>query len=126
MSISNYLELKILDKIFNGVDFTTAPVYVSLHTADPGEAGASEVTGGSYARQQAPASDWNAAASGAIDNSAAIQFADMPAATVTHVGIFDALSGGNFLWGGALTASVAVTAGQTFRIAAGNLDVTLD
>jgi hypothetical protein len=96
---------------------------VSLHTADPGETGASEATGGSYARQSA---SFGAAASGAIANDAAISFTAMPAATITHVGVWDASSAGNFLWGGALAASKTTNSGDTFTIPTGDLDVTLD
>ena len=124
MSISNYLENKLLDAVFNATAFNvTGDPYISLHTADPGETGASEVTGGSYARQQAA---FGAAASGALSNSANIDFAGMPAVTVTHVGVWDAASAGNFLWGGALTASKVVNSGDTFRLPAADLDVTLD
>jgi hypothetical protein len=42
------------------------------------------------------------------------------------VGVWDAESAGNFLWGGALTASQQVNAGNTFKINAGSLDVSLD
>lgn len=123
MSISDYLENKILDKVFRNTDFTVTTVYVSLHTADPGETGASEVTGGSYARQ---ATAFDVAASGATENSALESFTSMPAVTITHVGCWDAASSGNFLWGGALTASKVVNSGDTVEIAAGDLDVTLD
>jgi len=50
----------------------------------------------------------------------------MPACTVTHVGIWDAESSGNFLMGGSLDASKVVNAGDTFTIAAGDLDVSVD
>ena len=124
MSISNYLENALLNAVFNSTSFSvTGNPYVSLHTADPGETGASEVTGGSYARQQA---DFIAAASGALDNSAIIDFASMPAVTVVGVGVWDALSGGNFLWGGTLDANKTTNSGDTYRIIAGALDVTLD
>ena len=123
MTISNYLELKILDKVLRNVDFTVTTPYVSLHTADPGETGASEATGGSYARQSAA---FDAASAGATANSAIIDFTLMPAATITHVGIWDASTSGNFLWGGALAASKTTNSGDTFRIAAGDLDVSLD
>lgn len=114
---------KILDKIFSNTDFThPTTVYVSLHTSDPGTDGSNEVTGGSYARQSAA---FDSAASGATANSAEISFTDMPAATVTHIGIWDASTAGNFWWGGALTASKTTTSGDTFKISAGNLDVTL-
>lgn len=124
MTISNYAELALLDAVFNAVSFGLAgDPYISLHTADPGETGASEAAGGGYARQQAA---FAAAAAGATQNSAIIDFTGMPAATITHVGVWDALAAGNFLWGGALTAPKTTNAGDTFRIAAGDLDVTLD
>lgn len=124
MSISDYLENELLDAVFNSGAFSvTGDPYVSLHDGDPGETGANEITGGSYARQQAA---FGAAASGAVANSADIEFTDMPALTVTHVGVWDAATVGNFLWGGALTASKVVNGGDMFRIAAGDLDVTLD
>lgn len=123
MSISNYLENKILDKVFRATDFTVTTAYVSLHTADPGETGASEATGGSYARQSAA---FDVAASGATANSGAINFTSMPATTITHIGVWDASSAGNFLWGGSATASKTTQAGDTYQIAAGDLDVTLD
>jgi hypothetical protein len=50
----------------------------------------------------------------------------MPAVTVTHIGVFDASSGGNLLFHGALSASVVAASGDTFTIAANDLDVTLD
>ncbi|HHB12213.1 MAG TPA: hypothetical protein ENK62_03325 [Chromatiales bacterium] len=123
MSISDYLENKILDKVLSATDFTVTTVYVSLHTADPGETGGNEVSGGSYARQSA---SFGSASAGTASNSATLSFTDMPAATITHVGLWDASTAGNFLWGGALTASKTTNAGDTFQIAAGDLDVSLD
>lgn len=123
MSISNYLEDELLDAVFNAGAFSVTTPYVSLHTADPGETGASELSGGSYARQSA---SFGAASGGAVANDAQVEFTDMPAATITHVGVWDAASAGNFLWGGALSASKTTNAGDTFRIPTGDLDVTLD
>lgn len=123
MTISNYLEPKILDAVFNNTSLAVATPYVSLHTADPGETGASEATGGSYVRQLG---SFGAASGGAIANDAGISFTGMPAATITHVGVWDASTAGNFLWGGALAASKTTNAGDTFAIATGDLDVTLD
>lgn len=114
---------KILDKILKNTDFTPATtLYVSLHTADPADTGANEVTGGSYARQLAT---FNSAATKATTNVANVDFALMPAVTVTHVGIWSASTVGTFWWGGPLTASKVVPAGETFRISAADLDVTL-
>ncbi len=124
MTISNYAENKLIDTIFNSVAFSVVgDPYVSLHTADPGEAGASEVVGGSYAREQAP---FDAAAAGATSNSGNIDFISMPAVTITHIGIWDALNGGNFLWGGSATVEKALALLDTYRIPTGDLDVTLN
>lgn len=97
MSISNYLENKILDKVFRNTDFTVSTPYISLHTADPGETGANEVTGGSYARQ---AASFSAASGGNTKNTANITFTGMPSCTVVGIGIWDSSTGGNCLWTG--------------------------
>lgn len=125
MSIADWLELKLLDKVFNNTDFTVTTPYVSLHDGDPGEDGSNEITAGdnSYARQ---AASFGAAASGAVSTDAALEWTDMPAVTVSHVGVWDAATDGNFLWGGALAASKATNAGDTFSIASGSLTATLD
>ncbi|WP_022699291.1 phage tail fiber protein [Euryhalocaulis caribicus] len=69
-------------------------LHLSLHTGDPGSTGANEVTGGSYARQPAA---FDAADAGSRALSGDETFAVPGSTTVTHVGIFDALTDGNFL-----------------------------
>lgn len=113
---------KILDKAFRNVDFTIATLRASLHTADPGTTGASEATGGSYARQ---APGFGAAAANLVENAANVDYAGMPAATITHVGYWDAASAGNFLCGGPLAASKVVSAGETFRFPTGDLEISI-
>lgn len=122
---SNYLEDRVLNHVFGGVTLAQpAAVYVALHTADPEEDGSgAQVTGGSYARQ---AATFAASSGGSKATSANLVFADMPAATVTHVSIWDAVSGGNMLAGGALSVSKVVGAGDTFQITSGNLVVNLN
>ena len=88
---------------------------VSLHSADPGLNGASEIAGGSYARK---AITYAAAASGEKSNSAALEWTGMPACTVSHIAIW---SGGAVIWSGPLTASRAVASGDTFRLTAGSV-----
>jgi hypothetical protein len=69
--------------------------YASLHTADPGATGANEVAGGSpaYARK---AVTFNAASGAARALNATVQF-DVPGSTtITHVGYWNAVSGGTF------------------------------
>ena len=125
MSASNYLENKVLDHVLKNTAYTQpATLYMALHTADPGDTGtASEVVGGSYARQTIA---FAAASSGSAASSGAVSFAGMPAATVTHFSIQDAVSSGNPLFTGALSSSQTLTAGQTLSFAAGAVTVTAD
>jgi len=146
MSLSNTFETALLNHIFNNAaianvgDVAGLPasaaagsLYVSLHTADPGEAGSpttSEATYTGYARVAVARSAGGWTVSGAsASNTAAINF---PAATagsntLTHFGISTSASGaGTLLLSGALTASLAVSAGITPSFAAGQLTVTAD
>ncbi|NIL86500.1 hypothetical protein RhoFasGS6_03904 [Rhodococcus fascians] len=81
--------------------------YVSLHTASPAATGANEATGGSpaYARKQ---TTWGAASGSTISGSE-VTF-DVPAGTYTHWGLWTAATGGTFIDGGALSASVTLSA----------------
>ncbi len=98
---SNYLEDELNDAVLkNGSYAAGANVYVSLHTADAGETGSNECTGGSYGRQTVAAAGWNTSSGGVADNTSAISFAGMPAVTapgVVAAGLWDASTGGNFL-----------------------------
>jgi len=124
-NLSNYLENKLLDHFLGTTSFTMpAAVYVGLYSAAPGDAGGgTEVSGGSYARQSAA---FTAAASGATSNSANIDFTGMPAVTVVAIGIHDASTAGNLLLWGTLTTNKTTDAGDTLRIATGDLDITID
>lgn len=122
---SDYLELKVLDH-FLGTSATTAPtnVYLSLHTADPTDAGTgTEVSGNGYARQ---AITFAAASSGSAASSSPEEFTASGGAfgTVTHFGIWDASTSGNLLYHGALTASKTIADGDTLRFASGNITIT--
>lgn len=94
----------------------TTPIKMSLHTADPGTTGASEVVGGSYARQSGANPMYAAASGGACALAATVSFASMPAVTVTHIGLWDSNGTPKFLQGAALSASQAVGAGNTLQI----------
>lgn len=100
--------------------FAASATYVSLHTADPGANGTSEVTGGApaYARK---ALSWAAAASGSKSSSANVAF-DVPGSTtITHLGYWTAASGGTFLGSRALDANQTYATQGTYTIASGNL-----
>lgn len=124
-NLSNYLENKLIDHFLGTTSFTApAAVYVALYTVAPSDAGGgTEVTGGSYARQTAT---FTASASGATSNNANIDFTNMPAATVVAIGIHDNVSAGNLLLWGTLTTNKTTDAGDTLRIATGDLDISID
>lgn len=127
-SFSDYLENKLLDHVFKNTAYTQPTnLYVALFTSAPSDAGGgTEVSGGAYARVNCNA--WDAAASGALDNTSAITFAQATAAwgTVTHFAVIDATSAGNYIVWGTLTASKSIATGDTAQFAAGELDITLD
>jgi hypothetical protein len=126
-TVSTYLAGKIIDLLFNDSDFdpSSGSIYVSLHSADPGATGASELSGNAYAR--VAVADWDAASSKATANGAVINFptATDPWSEATHFGIWDAATAGNFWLGGELTAGVTIAAGEAARYDAGDLDVAI-
>ena len=124
-NLTNYLENKLLDHFLGTTAYTMpSPVYVALFTVAPGDAGGgTEVTGGSYARQTAA---FTAASSGATSNSGNIDFTGMPAATTVAIALFDAITSGNMLVHGTLTTNKTTDAGDTLRIATGDLDISID
>jgi hypothetical protein len=124
-NLTNYLEDKLIDHFLGTTSYTMpADVYVALFTVAPSDAaGGTEVTGGSYARQIAT---FTAASSGATSNDSNIDFTGMPAATTVAIGIFDALTTGNMLLYGTLTTNKTTDAGDTLRIATGDLDISID
>lgn len=108
-------------------------LYVSLHTADPGEAGdqtTSETAYTSYARVAVArtAGGWTITSNQAV-NAALVQFPQCTGgtSTITHVGVGTAVSGaGKLLYKGALTASLAVSSGIQPQFAASTLTVSED
>ena len=120
MPYSTYLKNKLLDTLRN-TSFVVVTTYASLHSADPGDTGTSEIAGGSpaYARK---AVTWNPAAAGTMDSSNAPVF-DVPAGTtVTHVGLWDAVTAGNFL-GSADPADEVYAAQGTYTLSDADLDL---
>ncbi len=142
MSASNYLENKLVDFLFRGMAFTPPThIFLSLHSADPGDTGASELTGGGYGRVDVGASAYNiwkstqgtsaneasSGTGGQTSNVNALAFAAATAdwATATHFGLWDSLTTGNFLTGAALSAPKTVQNGDTPSFAADVLTVTI-
>jgi hypothetical protein len=122
MSISNYAENKILDHVTGEASWTMpTTVYVKLHTGDPGEA----ATSNAATETTRKAATWSAASSGSIATDATIEWTNVSTTeTYTHWSLWDNSTAGNALWTGALSASAAVTAGDTFQIT--SLTLSLD
>lgn len=136
MSKGNTTENDVLELIFKATALSWSAntnLYVSLHTADPGEGGnqtTSECAFGSYARQTVARSGSGWTVSGnTASNAATISFPECSSGseTVTHVAIGTASSStGQILYSGALSASRAVSSGITLQFAVGALQITED
>lgn len=99
-----------------------AASHVSLHTADPGSGGSSEVSGGSYARKSI---SWAAASSASVSSNAEIVF-DVPGSTtITHLGYWSASTSGTFYGSRALNANQTYATAGTYTIASGNITETI-
>ena len=124
-AFSDYLENKVLDHVFGGVNYTApSTLYLALYTVAPTDTGGgTEVSGTAYARQTVAFTGTNDTAS----NTSAVEFPTAGASwgTIVAVGIFDALTSGNLLAYGNLTDSKTIASGDVFRVPAGDLDITL-
>ena len=123
-AMSDYLEDELCDHALGTGAWTTPTnIYVKLHLGDPTGTGT-----GSPAVEttRVITGAMSASASGLSDNDAAITWlAVSTTETYSHISIWDHLTAGNCLFFGALDASVAVTAGDDFELAAGDLNITL-
>lgn len=133
-ALTNYTENNIINHIFRSGSFTKpSALYVGLITSlSDGEAGSiTEVSGGSYARvARAPLdANWNASTTtGTTANTATLQFPTATAdwGTCTHLGIWDAATGGNLLIYSPLVAARTITTGTTPSFGAGALTFQVD
>jgi hypothetical protein len=120
MSISNYLEDKLLDATA-GVSYASAATYLQLHTGDPGEDGTANVA----SENTRESVSFGSASGGSMVSSGTVEWTNVAATeTVSHWSLWDAASAGNCLWSGALASSANLVAGDTFQIT--SLTLTLD
>lgn len=128
-NLSDYLENALLDHSVGDGAFTSPTgVYLALFTTATTDAGGgTEVSGGSYARQQITAANWAAASGGSKTTTIDVNFPTASGSwgTITNIAIYDAVTTGNMLWHGTLSASKAIGSGDVFRMAAGQLTLTL-
>lgn len=146
MSLSNAAETDLLTLLFNNTNWANlgdatgvrgstvaGSFYVSLHTADPGEAGSqttSEANYTGYARVAVARSGagWTVAGN-SVSNAAAVTFGLCTAGsnTITYFAIGrDSAGAGEIIVSGATTGSLAVSAGITPAFAIGQLSTQAD
>jgi hypothetical protein len=113
-----YLTATSANAAITAVTAAATTYYVGLHNGSPGNTGANEVSGGSYARQTI---QFAAASSGSMASSTAQNFVSMPATTVDHFTINSTLATSSQITGGATSASLTVPSGATVAIASGAL-----
>lgn len=126
---SDFFEDAIIDQMRN-IAGPQVAVYVALFddSASPAELEAgtltNEISGGGYARELAGLS---AGSGGLSSNAADITFTTATAVwgLVSYVALMDAAAAGNVLMHSALDVAKQVNNGDTFKILAGELDVTI-
>lgn len=149
MSATDNLESGVLGLILNNANIANigdatglrgssvaGSLYISLHTADPTDAGtqtSSETSYTNYARVAISRSGtaWTISGTSPTNaaNAAAINFATCgtTGATITHFGVgVNSAGAGALLFKGALTSSLAVSNGITPSFAIGDLDINAD
>lgn len=153
-AMSNFMENKLIDFLLRaqalGITGGTAAAgtgpaltYIALFTTAPTDAGGgTEVSGNAYARvpvtsalanwagtQSAGSTTASTGTSGTTSNNGAVTFptpTPLDWGTVVAVGIFDALTGGNLLLWGNLSASVPTNTSSPPTFAPGALQFQID
>ena len=126
-SLTDTLENEVLDHILKTGAYTPpATVYLGLSTADPLDTGAgwADPTYTGYARK---AISFGAAASRRITQDADVTFDQCTAgsSTVSHWGLWSAVSGGVLLAHGAFAVAKSIVAGNTPKVVSGEIYVEL-
>lgn len=125
--LSNYAENKLLDHLLGGPQFTPpGSIWMALFKSDPGEDGSGlEVSGNGYSRTQIT---FAAAIDGVCTNNAEVTF-PVPQAPgwgdVSHTGLFDAQSNGNYLFGGQLSQTKTIGTGTVLKYLVGSVTASL-
>ena len=128
---SNYLEDQITNWL-NGQAFApqlTGGVFVQLFSSDPGETGV--LTGSLFTRINVPAGGFTRGTGGAgtLTNTNVITITSNntgSSVTATHVGVFNAITSGELLFYGPLTASKTIATGDEVKFNANQLTLTID
>lgn len=125
---SDYLERKVLDHVLGTAPMTSpSAVYAALFTSSQDdEDSATEVSGGSYSRQEVGFSAASTDGSGVTtaSNASDLVWTNLPSTTLVAVGIYDASTDGNLLYYADLTSSKVIELGDGYTISTGQLVIT--
>jgi len=124
---TNYLEKKVIDHCLKTTAYNPpGPIYLGLFSATPNYAGGgTEVIYTNYARQPIY---FGTAAARSIAQSGIVTFPQCGATgdTAAYWGLFDALTSGNLLAYGSLSASQGIVSGNTPSVASGQVTVSFN
>tara|TARA_R110000772_G_scaffold81597_5_gene173503 strand:- start:233 stop:625 length:393 start_codon:yes stop_codon:yes gene_type:complete len=127
-ALSDFAEKLCLDFLMN-TQTATRPTtwFVALFTAAPNDAGGgTELSGNGYARE-AVTFDAVSSGAGTTQNAGLVSFTAAGGSwgSVTHIGIFDAVSTGNLLMHGIMGTARTVNDGDDLEFAIGDIDLSL-
>ncbi len=120
---TDYLRGKIIDRFLRNQAWTPPTVHVGAYTsATSRTGGGTELVTAPYTRVVLPL----VAPSGGVTSNSANVIVPVPAATVTHMAVLDAITAGNMLLESALTGGSQVTAsGDVLRFLTGAYDLVV-
>jgi len=124
---TNFLEAEWMKYTFTSDTMGARPTewYIALHTADPGETGATgECSYAGYARQEVTFSQTDNTVT-SVDSQTFPPVAGSPV-TITHMSVWDALSGGNCLYKGALDLGKTFAESDVPNFGAGEIILGVD
>ncbi len=127
--LSDFSEELLLEYLFTAIAAADRPTawYLSLHDADPGDTGADELTTGEDSGYARTTITFVKDANNTVVSVANTTHTPTDGTNViTHIGIWDALTSGNYLAGGELDGPRTITSTAPLTIAAGDLIIALN
>lgn len=128
MNFTQYAATKIAEHSTGTAPWTLpSGLYLGLFSTNPTDAvSGNELSGNGYARKEIT---FGSASGGVIANDTQEDFAAATGsnwATATHWVLFDAATGGNGIWYGALETPQTIEVGQQFRVRVGDIVLTVE
>ena len=114
----------LLDALANQTNYTApTALWIKLHVGDPGAAGTSNAA--TETTRKDATSVFAAASGGTCTSNVALTWTSVAGTEdYTHYSVWSASTNGTFYWSGTVTAN-SVTAGDTFTLASGDIDLSL-